>query len=287
VKEIADRIFVATDFARVTVGAVLTGEGWVCIDSPPYPRDAQAWRARLKAVSHLPVQYVVNTDHHRDHILGNVWLDGRVVAHTHAAEVMLALRNGFITQAAEDLSVNDNELVEIASVKPVAPEISFSDTMSLMCGEREFQLSHHPSATKGSLWVTLAGEQVIFAGDSVVAKEHPVITEAASKEWLITLRGLRHDRFAEWKIVPGRGGELSDSDATEQLSEYLRVARRKVTKLLRSNRPRSEVSTLASEFLPFFPVKPDTRDEALRRIRLGLDAIYEEMRNSQDDSETE
>jgi glyoxylase-like metal-dependent hydrolase (beta-lactamase superfamily II) len=282
VKEIADRIYVETDFALVTVGAVLTDVGWVCIDTPPYPRDAHTWLTLLQDISALPVQYVINTDHHRDRILGNVWFEAPVVAHTRAAEAMLALRNAFISQAAEDMSANDNELVEIASLKPVPPQISFSHSLQIECGGREFSLSHHPGATLGSLWIALQDEQVLFAGDTVVTDQHPVITEASSKDWLNTLRSLRHDRFNDWIVIPGRG-KIAGVAATEQLSEYLRVARRRVTSIVRAGRPRAEVSLIAGDFLEYFPYDSATRDEALRRIKSGLEAIYEELRNSQDD----
>lgn len=281
-QEVADRIYVETNFALVTVGAVLTKKGWVCIDTPPYPRDAHKWRAHLQDISSLPVQYVINTDHHRDRILGNVWFEAPVVAHTHAAEVMLALRNAFISQAAEDMSANDNELVEIASLKPVPPQISFSRSLQIECGGREFNLSYHPGATWGSLWISVQDERVLFVGDTVVTGQHPVITEASSKEWLNTLRSLRHDRFSDWIIIPGRG-EIDGVAATERLSEYLRVARRRVTSIVRAGRPRAEVGIIAAGFLDYFPIDSATRDEALRRIRTGLEAIYEELRNSQAD----
>ncbi len=286
-KQIADSVYVATDFALVTVGAVLTSAGWVCIDTPPYPRDAQAWQSRLNEISPLPIQYIINTDYHRDRILGDVWFEAPVVVHSHAAEVMLALRNAFISQAADEMSADDNELVEIASLKPIPPQLSFTHSMQIECGEREFNLSYHPSATLGSLWVTLLEDKVIFAGDSVVTDQHPVITEASSKEWLNSLRGLRHERYSGWTIVPGRG-KIANIEATERLSEYLRVTRRKVTSLLRAGRPRADVGALAPEFLEYFHVEKSHRDEALRRIKLGLEAIYEELRNSQDDDmETE
>jgi len=36
-KEIAPGVFIETNYALVTVGAILTSKGWVCIDTPPYP----------------------------------------------------------------------------------------------------------------------------------------------------------------------------------------------------------------------------------------------------------
>jgi glyoxylase-like metal-dependent hydrolase (beta-lactamase superfamily II) len=280
--EIGHHIYVASEYALVTIGAVLTETGWVCIDTPPYPRDSHAWRSALEKISDLPIQYVINTDHHRDRILGNVWFDGVVVAHVHSAEVMLGLRNGFVSQAAEEMSANDNELVEIASIKTVAPQISYTESMRIACGGRDLVLNYRPCTSGGNSWVTLAEDKVVFAGDAVVTGQHPVITESASKAWLNNLVTLRHERFADWTIVPGRG-KIEPIANTEGLSDYLRVARRRITSLLRAERPRSEIGALTSEFLPLYPYDHKHKDDAIRRVKTGLEAIYEELRNSKDE----
>jgi glyoxylase-like metal-dependent hydrolase (beta-lactamase superfamily II) len=280
--EIGHHVYAESDYTLVTVGAVLTDSGWVCIDTPPYPRDAHAWRAALQKISPLPVLYVVNTDHHRDRILGNVWFDGIVVAHARSAEAMLGLRNGFVAQAAEEMSANDNELVEIASVKTVPPQISYTESMRIACGGREVMLNYRPSTSGANTWVTLAEDRVVFAGDAVVTGQHPVITESASKAWLNDLVSLRQPRFADWTVVPGRG-KIEPVARTENLSDYLRVARRRITSLLRAERPRSEIGGLLTEFLSLFPYDHKHKDEAIRRVKIGLEAIYEELRNSQDE----
>lgn len=280
--EIGDGIYVESGYALVTIGAVLTRDGWVCIDTPPYPRDAQAWRGALQKISPLPIQYLINTDHHRDRILGNVWFDGTIVAHTRSAEAMLGLRSGFVTQAAEEMSANDNELVEIASIKTVPPQISYTETLRIICGGRDFQLSFKPCTSGANTWVALADDNVVFAGDGLVNGQHPVITESASKAWLNYLVNLRQDRYAGWTVVPGRG-KVEPISKSEALSDYLRVARRRVTSLLRAQRPRSEIGSLTTEFLSLFPYDHKHKDDAVRRVKTGLEAIYEELRNSQDE----
>jgi hypothetical protein len=42
------------------------------------------------------------------------------------------------------------------------------------------------------------------------------------------------------------------------------------------------VGALVSELLPFFPYEPRRRDEVQRRIKGGLEVIYDEMRSQQD-----
>ncbi len=282
-KEIAPDVFIETDYSLVTVGAILTSQGWVCIDTPLYPRDARSWRVALQALSDRPVRYVINTDHHRDRILGNTWFDAPVITHAISAEVVSNLKNAFITQTAEELSANGNELVEIASLKIVPPQISYTHTMTLYCGDRAITLSHRPSATAGNTWVTLAAEKLIFAGDAIVTAQHPYVVDGCSEPWLKSLRILRLDRYDDWTVVSGREGVVPIAD-TGQLSEYLRVARRRINSLLHANHLRSELAALIPEFLPFFPYTPDRRDEIQRRIKTMLEAIYEEMRISQEEN---
>lgn len=284
-KELAPSVYVEIGYALVTVGALLTEEGWVCIDTPPYPRDARAWLAQLKTISDVPVCYVINTDHHRDRILGNMHFDAPVVAHQAATEVILELKGSFISQAAEDLSANDNELVEIASLKVVPPQISYSDTLYLQCGRRQVTLTSRPSATAGNTWVVLPQEKIAFVGDSVIVNQHPYIDGGKTKLWLNTLCDLRRSRNANWTYVPGRGPVITGGSLTEPLAEYLRVARRRITSLCYAGRPRSEVSLLVPELLSMFPYKQSHREEIHRRVKGGLEAIYDELYNKDEEDE--
>lgn len=278
-KELASHVYVETGSALVTVGAILTSDGWMCIDTLPYPRDAQAWRSALQRISGQPFRYIINTDHHRDRVLGNAWFDAPVVAHQVTAQQLLATKGSFISQAAEELSRNDNELVEIASLRFVPPQISFSDTLELHCGERVLTLYHRPGAAIGNTWVLLPDEKILFAGDSVTANQHPVITDGSTRAWLESLDELQQSDYEGWTIVPGRG-EPATPEAARALADYLRAARRRISSLCKSGRPRSEMGGLVQEFLPLFPFETDQREEVQRRIRTGLEVIYEEIRTS-------
>lgn len=286
-KEIGRGVYIETQYALVTVGAILTETGWVCIDSPPYPREAQLWRSILEKISPLPVQYVINTDHHRDRTLGNVWLNGTVIAHWKAAEAMLGHRSSLISQAAEEMSANSNEWVEIASIKFVPPQISFTDSLILHCGGRELTLAARPGATSGSAWVILSDEKIMFVGDAITVGQHPFVTDGKTKAWLTDLRNLRHERYSDWTIVSGRGDTIAPEE-TEKMSHYLRAARRRVGGLIRAGRSHADVNGIATELLAFFPYQNNRKEEILRRIKTGLEAIYHELRTEQDsDAEEE
>jgi hypothetical protein len=78
-------------------------------------------------------------------------------------------------------------------------------------------------------------------------------------------------------IVPGRG-PLCDGAATRPLSEYIGLARRRVRSLHTTSRPRADTASVVAELLALFLVPGNERDRVQRRIKAGLDRIYEELR---------
>ena len=285
--EIAPNVYIETRYPPVTVGAVLTEAGWVCIDAPPHGREAHAWLLLLKATSEKPVRYLINTDYHRDRVLGNGWFGAPVAAHEVTARRMLSLNAAQTSQVDGEIRSGAGDVLRPpAGPKLVPPQISFSNSLTLFCGEREIELVSRPSATRGSLWVILREARVIFAGDTICRAQHPYISEGVSKLWLEALHLLRTEQYASWTLVSGREGVVKQSEI-EALSAYLRAARRRIADLHRTGGQQSEVAQLVPEFLAFFPYTEDLRDEVQRRVRVGLEAIYEELRASGDESEVE
>jgi glyoxylase-like metal-dependent hydrolase (beta-lactamase superfamily II) len=285
-QQIAPNVYIEDTYHLVTVGAILTGEGWVCVDTPPLPNEARAWRQTLFEISPVPFRYIVNTDHHRDRVIGNAWFDAPVVTHKVCADALLEMEHNIISQAAVELSFSDGERMLISGTKPALPQITFSDSLHLIGDDYDIELVNKPSASLGSLWVILKKQRVIFTGDSIVVGQHPYIHDGASKNWLDILRLLRLERYDGWQIVSGRDG-LIDRAATAPLSDYLRTARRRVTSLYRADRSRSEIGQLVPEFMEMFPYPPGSREQAQRRIRAGLEAIYEELRSLPGEAEKE
>ena len=270
-------IYVETGYRRVNVAAIETDEGFILIDTPPYPEDARDWKAKLAELSKKPVQFIINTDHHRDRIIGNGWFDAPIVAHRAAAEEMLSLEQTFMHSSAEELARGNGELIELANLKLVPPHVSYQETMHLVKKGRKVTLTHMPGATAGSTWIEFIDEKVLFVGDHVVTNTHPFLADAVSKAWLEALNWLRRDRFEGFRIVPGRGG-VTKSATSIKVSNYVGAARRRVRGKFRSGRPRSELVTLVDGLLPDFPYDRGNRSRIERRIRSGLEHIYDEMK---------
>lgn len=284
-QELAPGIFVETGFRRVNVGAILTDEGFVLIDTPPYPEDARRWRAILATISERPIRAIINTDAHTERVLGNYWFHSDlIVAHDETAQYLKNVPNNFIDTAIDTLTSYPFERSQFSSLQLCTPNISFSDRMQLRIGGKAIPMLAKSGPMDGSLWVHLPDERLVFTGDSVIVDQHPHIASGCTKQWLENLTVLRRTRFQADTIVPGRGS-LTDKSATEPISSYLRLARRRVSSLYNAGRPRADTSTLVPELLALFPYDAGQLDIVQRRIKNGLDRIYEEFKADDKDDE--
>lgn len=268
-------IYIESKFAGVTVGAIVGPEGIVCIDTPTRPAEARAWRQQLEQATGRPVRFVINLDHHRDRTLNNQWFEAPVVAHDITYERARMLPEMYRNSPAE--AGSDSEAVDdLHGLRVILPQITFADRMTVMAGEREIQLVHRPGVTPGALWVELPEEGIVFVGDLVTNKVPLLLHEADLEVWLESLTRLRKMRPAPKWIVPGRGGVLH-KDGLKTTEDVLKLIQRKLTALARARKPRADLSALVPGLLSKYPVPADLRDHYTRRLRTGLERVYDRM----------
>ena len=268
-------LIVENSFPGVTVGAVLTDEGVICIDTPTRPVDARRWRQKLAQLSKAPIRYVINLDHHRDRITGNQWFEAPILAHDLTAERVRALsdqmKGGFAEAGADvDLvSVSD-----LNGVRLIPPQVTISDRLLLLKGGVEIHLVHRPGSTAGAIWVEFPREQVVFVGDAVASRVPPFMQDANLDQWLEALAGLQKVKYPARHIIPGRGGPLAKK-SIKPAADFLKLVRRKVEALARANKSRAAAAALAEDLLDYFTVPLTLREHYTRRLRSGLEHVYD------------
>jgi glyoxylase-like metal-dependent hydrolase (beta-lactamase superfamily II) len=279
-KQIAPHIYVEDRYRGVTVGCIVADSGVICIDSPMLPSDARRWREQIAKLSNKPVRFTVLTDANRERILGLQHLGGAVVAHEAAWEKIKSYGDAFRQQAVDSVSPCDaTAAAEIASdLRIVVPQVTFTSTLTLYQGDTPVVIRHVGGVTPGSLWVHLPKQGVLFAGDLVTSHAHPLTAEADIDVWLDLLDQIRDAGFPAKAIVPGRGSTCTKA-ALKPLAVYLRAMRTRVQSLIRLRRQKSETATLIPEFLSRYPVPSDDRECAQRRIKAGLDHIYDALKS--------
>ena len=82
-QRVTDNVCTDTTLRGCNPSYVTTSDGVVVIDTPQLPTKAVAMRR--EAESHGPIRYLVNTEHHVDHIFGNYFFKGAGTVINHQA----------------------------------------------------------------------------------------------------------------------------------------------------------------------------------------------------------
>jgi glyoxylase-like metal-dependent hydrolase (beta-lactamase superfamily II) len=277
-KKIAPDIYASTEYPGTNVGFIAMPEGAIALDAPTLPRDARAWRQQIVETAEGPILYTVLTDAHPDRLLSAGLLGAPIVAARAAYDRASQYTEGFWRSIVEVWVRRYPEVGDdLSTPSIVLPEIMFSSGLTLHKGGVDVTVRHVDGAAPGSAWVYLPEQDVLFAGDTLVVGRHPFMYAAPdTRAWLDTLTALRRARFSRTTIVPGRG-PLCDQAASRPLSEYIALARRRVRSLHTAKQVRVDMADLLAEMLPLLPVPGDERELVSRRIKAGLERVYEEL----------
>jgi glyoxylase-like metal-dependent hydrolase (beta-lactamase superfamily II) len=212
-------------------------DGLVMVDGQFAPLSDKI-KAAIKAISPLPVRYLVNTHYHGDHTGGNdnFAKDGAVIVAHDNIRVRLAAgtRNGLTG----------------AVVPPRAPEALpkqtyFGGSFELEIGGRKARLTHVANAhTDGDTWVYFADANVLATGDTFNnLKRYQNIDFANGGDVRGMIRALdTHLRVAndQTKIVPGHGPLATKADLVI-FRDMLVTSRDRIEKLVAEGKSEQEV----------------------------------------------
>jgi glyoxylase-like metal-dependent hydrolase (beta-lactamase superfamily II) len=222
---------------------IIGESGVVVVDAPEASSDMLE---ALRKLTPLPVEYVINTHWHDDHIMGNhVYREAfpgvRFIGH----ESMLAYlpgkglenRKGMIEGApqyaaqekevlaknrhqdgteltaeeraafASDVRLVDRYMAEVPGAPVVLPTDTVTSRKTLQLGSRTIEIYHLPGHTASDLVVYLPKEKIAMTGDLVVFPV-PLVGNPQSRvgPWAKSLHGLRS--LGASTYVPGHGPVL-------------------------------------------------------------------------------
>ncbi len=275
VQQIADGVYYEPSFRGVNLGLIVTDDGVVTVDTPMLPSVAVDWRERIEQFG--PTRYVINTDHLQEHVMGNSFFAGDVIAHDESRNRMR------LTDKAKEQYrkfVSDNEPNEAAVSALVEdydlrfPNVTLFDRLTIYLGNREIELLHLPGHASNSIGLFLSDARVLFTGDVVVNNYRPYMGLSNITDWLMTLRAIEVMDLA-W-VVPGHGGPVRNTELAP-LAAYLETMRARVEELIEGGRARDEI---VSKMMPFFeewPIDNTRRDEERNLFRQGVRQLYDQL----------
>ncbi len=280
-REVSPGIYVETGFQGGNVGLVLTGEGAVLIDTPMMPWEAREWARMIKRVTNEKVRFVINTDHHTEHSLGNHFFGGTIVGHEMGWKEIVSFSEAYRQRLIDSLQVGDPERdAELKSLTLAPPKLTLTDHLTIYLGEKRINLIHVGGHAPSSIVVHLKREKVLFTGDVVVQGVQPILSQSNSREWLNALNRIR--RLAFDVLVPGQG-EPGGKEMTETISDFIRGMRSGVRKHYRAGHSKAETYNQLLELIHLFPVTESRRDKIEQQFKAGISQVYEEIKAEKGD----
>jgi len=199
-QQVRDSVFVETEYLGCNPGFVVTAEGVVMIDTPQRPDQAAHWRKEIERFG--KIAYIINTDHHRDHALGDYYFNGDIIMHEGTMQKLAA--PGQLEGCKDWIRLLDPAAAEvIAGYFVRKPRFTYSGKMTLYVGDDVFELIHVRSHTADETLVYMPEKKVLFTGDTVCVDMIPSMRESYPLGWLDALRLIEELDFEV--LVPGHG----------------------------------------------------------------------------------
>jgi cyclase len=218
-EQVTGSIYTDTKLRGCNPSYVVTSEGVVVIDTPQLPTRAVAMRKEAEA--HGPIRYIINTEHHVDHIFGNYYFKGAgaVVNHQGVYDRFMVVYpeldpfayayEALPTPAGKGTDFDDPAGVALWPDRdayyadPNKGTIVFTGDLTLRVGDHTFHCLHTPGHTPGQLAVYVPEEGTVFTGDTIFSGCQTWLMTSNVDEWIASLdriRALDIDR-----VVPGHG----------------------------------------------------------------------------------
>jgi len=210
-EQLTPNVFTETTLRGCNPSFVTTSEGVVVVDTPQLPTRAVAMRQL--AESHGPIRYVINTEHHVDHIFGNYYFKGAgTVVHHQGVYDNFMLPSPDLdpfAYAAEAIPTDDPDGRSIFPDRdeyfkdPNKATVVFTGDLTLRVGGHTFHLLHTPGHTPGQVAVHVPEERVVFTGDTVFSECQTWLMTSDVRQWLGSLA--RVAALDVDHVVPGHG----------------------------------------------------------------------------------
>jgi cyclase len=217
-ENVTPAVFTDTKLRGCNPSFVTTSDGVVVIDTPQLPTRAVAMRK--EAESHGPIRYLINTEHHVDHIFGNYFFKGAgaVVNHRGLYDRFMVVypeldpfayaKESVAGPDAKGTDLDDEGLAlwpdrDEYYRDPNKGTIVFTGDLTLRVGDHTFNLLHTPGHTPGQIAVHVPEERVVFTGDTIFSGCQTWLMTSDVAQWLDALERIR--TLDVDLIVPGHG----------------------------------------------------------------------------------
>jgi cyclase len=209
-EQVTPNVWTETKLRGCNPSYVVTSDGVVVVDTPQLPTKAVTMRQEVERIG--PIRYLINTEHHVDHIFGNYWFKGvPVVEHQGLFERFMVPTPDLdpFAYALEAIPTDDPGAASILPDRdtyyadPNKGTIVFTGDLTLRVGDHTFQLLHTPGHTPGQVAVYVPEERVVMTGDTVFSECQTWLMTSDVDQWIAALE--RIAKLDADHVLPGHG----------------------------------------------------------------------------------
>ncbi len=255
--KLSDNAYAYTAEGDPNSGVIIGDDSVMVIDTTATPLMAQALIKHIRAVTDLPIKYVVLSHYHAVRVLGAsaYFKEGaqQIIASRGTSELIAE-------RGAQDMQSEIERFPRLfAGVESVPglswPTMVFEKEMTIFMGKLEVRLAHIGMGhTKGDTIAWIPSQKICFSGDLVEYGAAAYTGDAQLEEWPVTLEALR--ALGAEKLVPGRGPALVDP---QQVNEGIDYTRDFVTTLLDSAKEAVAAQMTLAEAMTYVRSKMDPK----------------------------
>lgn len=259
--------------------AVIGEQGVLIFDSGHHPTITRSIIADLKKLTPKPVRYLVNSNWHDDHWVGNAEIAAAypnvsIIAHTFTAQMIASRKDKFrgtpckaelIEQALPiRKQINTGKLEDGTTLNPRAkefrmhmlaqletqifecdkmlyrgPDITFDNAINIDLGNRIVKVMHLGRGNTAGDAIAYLPDGKILLTGDVLVHPFPYATESYIREWAKVLQNL--EGFDTAAIVPGHGKVLRDKQYLQDVATLLQAISSQVHAVYRKGMSAGEV----------------------------------------------
>ena len=247
-----------------TIGWLIQKDNIVVIDSQ-FREQAGHLLKELNKYENVPIRYLINTHHHRDHTEGNIAFKG-------IARNVLAHENSRINQI-NAAKKNTNETDQLL------PDMIYTERWEEKCGDEIIDIQYWgPGHTNGDSIIHFKEANVVHCGDLVFNRRYPYIDKEAGARidnWIEILQQMQSYFDNDTLFIYGHAGEgyqvTGGKDDLAAFADYLRALLEYVAAEIKSGKTKEQIMLTKS-----IPGAPQWTGEGIER---SLSAALAELRS--------
>ncbi|HIE27711.1 TPA: MBL fold metallo-hydrolase [Candidatus Poribacteria bacterium] len=275
-EKITENIYVETGYPGTNVGLIITDSGSVMLESPYMPEDALDFAEKIKSVSDKEIVYLINTDHHFDHVATNGFFTQNIILNELSVGPLEIARISAQERAKEILAGDGPQTLKdaIQKMDVPRPHIIFSDELSLNMGNLTIHVVHTGGHAVGTSFIYIPEEKVVFCGDNVVSTRFPYLGQGVYRTWAAALVRIIH--LDVDYVIPGHE-RVCDKEPAHKLLKFMGDLQENAEKLFYEVHEKHKVPQSDSDLAKFFPGIEGWPNPAEQAMAEAVRRMYEQF----------